>query len=296
MNKFRLASLVLIAFLITGCNLPAASTPTPDLFATLQAATPLTGSTPEPDETSLPPPTFDFNVATLTPISISTGEIPSPSPADGLTGHIVFTCQIFKVQASNQICIMNADGTGFRRLTTNDSKQHFYPSLAPDGKSVLYSAFLETDNYEIYELVLDSGSVNRLTNIYGVETAPEFSPNGSSLTYAKWNASTEHFQIIVAHLALVGDVAGDGGDSGIVRQAFGMDHVEQDQGLDRLLAGSGRELAALQQGLGQLLADEAGAAGDHDTHAASTRLAIFCLAQPRTAALNGLWHHNGRDR
>jgi TolB protein len=138
-------------------------------------------------------------VATLTPISISTGEIPSPSPADGLTGHIVFTCQIFKVQASNQICIMNADGTGFRRLTTNDSKQHFYPSLAPDGKSVLYSAFLETDNYEIYELVLDSGSVNRLTNIYGVETAPEFSPNGSSLTYAKWNASTEHFQIIVAN-------------------------------------------------------------------------------------------------
>jgi TolB protein len=197
-NKIGLASLLLFSLLITGCNLPAASSPTPDLFATLQAATPLTGSAPEPGETPLPPPTFDFNVATITSAPIATGEIPPPSPADGLSGHIVFTCQIFKVQASNQICIMNADGSGFRRLTTNDAKQHFYPSLATDGKSVLYSAFLETDNYEIYELVLDGGSVNRLTNIYGVETAPEFSPDGRSLAYAKYNASTENFQIIVA--------------------------------------------------------------------------------------------------
>ena len=196
MNRSGVVGLVLAVLFMAGCNMPAASTPTPDLFATLQASTPLGGSTPQLFET--PQPTFDFNVPTLTPTLIQLDDIPAPSPADGLTGHIVFTCQIFKVQASNQICIMNADGTGFRRLTTDDSKQHFYPSLAPDGQSVLYSAFLETNNYEIYKLELADGRVSRLTNIYGVETAPELSPDGQSLTYAKYNAATDRFQIVVA--------------------------------------------------------------------------------------------------
>ena len=196
MNRLGKTAILVLIFVMTGCNLPAASTPTPDLFATLQASTPLTASTPEQFETPLP--TVDINVATLTPTAIALDEIPAPSPADGLTGHIVFTCQIFKVQASNQICIMNADGTGFRRLTTDDNKQHFYPSLAPDGKSVVYSAYFDTGNYEIYELKLDDGSVSRLTNVYGVETAPEISPDGQYITYAKFNDSTNNFKIMVA--------------------------------------------------------------------------------------------------
>lgn len=195
MSKIGFVStIVLPLFLIAGCNMSAASTPTPDLFATLQASTPLTVSTPEPLET---PPTPNFDFATMTPTAIPSDltSIPSPYPADGLTGHIVFTCQIFKVQAKNQICIMNADGTGFRRLTTDDSKQHFYPSLAPDGRSVLYSAFYESNNYELYKLDINDGSVNRLTNTFAVETAPEFSPDGKSITYARWNPTTERFQI-----------------------------------------------------------------------------------------------------
>jgi TolB protein len=115
-----------------------------------------------------------------------------------LTGRIVFTCQIFKVQAQNQICIMNADGTGFRRLTTDDSRQHFYPSLGPDGQSVFYSAFFETNNYEIYELKLGDGSVRRITNSSVVETAPELSPDGQSIIYARYNPNTERYQIIIA--------------------------------------------------------------------------------------------------
>ena len=111
----------------------------------------------------------------------------------------MFTCQIFKVQASNQICIMNADGSGFRRLTTNDSKQHLYPSLAPDGKSVLYSAFVETDNYDIYELDLADGSVDRLTSTYGSETAPELSPDGQSITYTRWSPNTDQYRVMVAN-------------------------------------------------------------------------------------------------
>lgn len=209
MNRF---GLVILLF-VTGCNMPAASTPTPDLFATLQASTPLTVSTPELLET--PQPTIEFTLVTPTPTAIPSDGIPSPSPSDGLIGHIVFTCQIFKVQAKNQICIMNADGSGFRRLTTDDSKQHFYPSLAPDGLSVVYSAFLETDNYEIYELKLNNGSVSRLTNGYGIETAPEISPDGTSVTYTRFSAATGNYQIIIA------DRNGNNGNN--IPRSFGWD-------------------------------------------------------------------------
>lgn len=234
-NKFALAPTILITFLIAGCNRPVASTPTPDLFATMQASTPQGFSTPQFIDT--PQPAIYLNSATLTPATLPSNGIPSPSSVDGLTGRIVFTCQIFKVQARNQICIMNADGTGFLRLTTDDSKQHFYPSLAPDGKSVLYSAFLETDNYEIYELELDDGSVNRLTNVYGVETAPEFSPDGKFLTYAKSNAATGNFQIIIANR--------NGSNAGNISRVFGWDPTWSPDGKKMLFASDSRGLVQL---------------------------------------------------
>ena len=202
LNKLRFFPTILILLsLMAGCNLPAASTPTPDLFATLQAATPLTASTPAPVEASATP-NFSFVTSvptSVTPTAITKGDgsIPSPSSADGLTGHIVFTCQIFKVQASNQICIMNADGTGFRRLTTDDKRQHFYPSLAPDGQSVVYSAFLATNNYEIYELDINDGSVDRLTNLLGNETAPEISPDGTRIIFARVPVNKDQFQLVL---------------------------------------------------------------------------------------------------
>src|SRR5690349_7661474 len=111
MNKSRFfTSLILI--LLVGCNRPVSSSPAPDLFATLQASTPSGGSSPAPGEVLLTP---TLNPSSPNPSSGgSTGgsTAPQPSSEDGLTGHIVFTCQLFKVQAMDQICIMNADGSG----------------------------------------------------------------------------------------------------------------------------------------------------------------------------------------
>ena len=198
MNKTKLLLILVIVILTMGCIIPAAATPTPDLFATLQASTPSNISEPQVTQPIASPV---FNLSTAAPTSITTSAqtpIPSPSSSDQPTGHIVFTCQIFKTQAAEQICIMNADGSGFRRLTTEDNIRHFYPSLSPDGQRVLYSSYLVDNNYEIYQMDIQSGAVARLTNSYGVDDAPEFSPDGQSMTFMHNSPTRNTNQIVIA--------------------------------------------------------------------------------------------------
>jgi TolB protein len=162
MNK-RILFICGLIFLILACNLPAsASTPTPNLLATLSASTPLSVST----DASVPS-TF--------------------SPSTGPTGRIVFTCQIYKDQTSEQICIMNADGSDYRRLTTEDDMRHLYPSISPDGGSVVYSAFnKQSKHYEIYELDLSTGENKALTYALGDLNAPEISPDGKTIAFTRF--------------------------------------------------------------------------------------------------------------
>ncbi len=159
MNRSNGLILLIGLIFALACNgTSAASSPTPDLFATLSAATPLSAD--------------------------STAQAVVPAVPEGEPfGQIAFTCQVFKVQASNQICIINADGTGFRRLTTDDTKQHYYPSVAPDGKSVIYAAFREANIYEIYEVDIASGVITQLTDRLGNLNGPEISPDGSTIVF-----------------------------------------------------------------------------------------------------------------
>jgi len=193
-----------ILFLTTGiltaisCSLLAPGTPTPPagLLATLQASTPSGSFSPAPP--ALTSTSAFGNFPTVTPATATAGnttDVPAPSPADGLTGHIVFTCQIFKVQASNQLCLMAADGSGWRRLTMDDGRQHRYGSLSADGLSVVYSAFREANVHEIYEMSLADGTVTQLTNKLGVLSAPEISPDGSTIVFTRAAPNTGRNQI-----------------------------------------------------------------------------------------------------
>jgi TolB protein len=191
MSISKWGSTILLLLSLIGCNRPIA-TSTPDLFATLQASTP-DGFVSPPATDSLATPSFNFP----TPNPTARSSIPLPSAADQLTGHIVFTCQLFKVQAMDQICIMNADGSGMRRLTAEDNRRHYYASLAPDGKSVVYSSFREQNVYEIYCLDLNDGSVDQITDRMGILLAPEISPDGTSITFGRGIPETGNVQIMI---------------------------------------------------------------------------------------------------
>lgn len=147
-----------------------------------------------------PKPDFQATLQVLIATSTVPSVVPSTSPAgssDQPAGHIVLTCQIFKFQSSEQICIMNADGSDYHRLTPDDGIRHFYPSLAPDGKSVVYSQYREDNVYEIYELSLADGVSKRLTDRLGVLTAPEISPDGSLVVFMRWTPASNQNQIWV---------------------------------------------------------------------------------------------------
>lgn len=192
MHKFKIL-FVFVLFLLVGCNRPIAASPAPDLFATLQASTPSGFASPAAAEALTTP---ILNLPDSNPTSSVQGSVPAPSAADGLTGRIVFTCQLFKVQSMDQICIMNADGTGMRQLTT-EKKRNYYPSLAPDGGSVVYTSFLEANVYEIYSLNLNSGNVDKLTDKLGVLNAPEISPDGESIILSRGDPTRGSQHIMV---------------------------------------------------------------------------------------------------
>lgn len=224
MNKRKLLLAIFSLLVILACNRPVPSSPTPDLFATLQASTPSSVSSPAASGPAASPV---FNLPTANPTSARTA-VPPPSPADQLTGQIVFTCQLFKVQSMDQVCIMNADGSGMRRLTSEDNQRHYYPSLAPDGKSVVYSSYREANVYEIYSLDLNDDSVTMLTDKLGILTGPEISPNGKSIVFTRGNPNNGTYQLMIMDR--------DGGNVKKVPQAFGWDPTWSPDGKQILFA------------------------------------------------------------
>lgn len=161
--NIRLLFLILLIIFILACNLPSsAPNSNPNLLATLQASTPPTNLTSAPN-------------------------LPTSPASDEPIGKIAFTCQIFKDVEKEQICIVNADGSGYRQLTNDNDVRHYYPSVAPEGQSVVYSAYYKpTNHYEIYELNLLTNESKMLTYDFGDLNAPEISPDGKTIVFTRY--------------------------------------------------------------------------------------------------------------
>lgn len=127
-----------------------------------------------------PPPLVFPTLAAHPPTSDAVAPTHTPPAAGG--GKIVYVCQIFRDSTADQICIMDSDGSNQRRLTTDDHARHYYPSLSPDGRSVLFSSNLDGTNFYIYELDLTTG---QRTSLGRPGIAPEVSPDGRLIAYTQ---------------------------------------------------------------------------------------------------------------
>jgi TolB protein len=122
--------------------------------------------TPVPATT--PPDVDPFITETATEPSV---------PQDQPTGKIVYTCQI----QGDEICIINADGSGWKRLT-NTAFGNFNASLSPNGQKAVYIVN-DGKNSEIHELDVTSGSSKQLTDLKESLGSPEISPDNQFIVF-----------------------------------------------------------------------------------------------------------------
>jgi TolB protein len=82
------------------------------------------------------------------------------------------------------IYVVNADGTGLRRLTT-DPAADFDPTWSPDGTRIAYRHETNGDGTAEIYVVNDDGSHRRnLTRRPGQDHAPAWSPDGKKIAFA----------------------------------------------------------------------------------------------------------------
>lgn len=96
---------------------------------------------------------------------------------DEPTGRIIYTCQV----QGDEVCIINADGSGWRRLT-NTNLASFNATLSPDGRAAVYIVS-DGNTSEIYELDVDTGRSTQLTFLGTGLGSPEISPDGSLIVF-----------------------------------------------------------------------------------------------------------------
>ncbi len=140
-------------------------------------------ATPPPLVFPTRPPTSDA------PLPVSQTEVPTLPVSDEPQGKIVYVCQMFRNVTTDQLCIINADGTGQRRITTDDEARHFYPSFSPDGQSVLFSSDMGRDGYfQLFEQNLATGE---LTPFGQTGIAPEVSPDNQYIAFTQGNGKND---------------------------------------------------------------------------------------------------------
>jgi TolB protein len=110
---------------------------------------------------------------------------------DEPTGRIIYTCQVDNTYGHDQICMINADGTGFRQLTNDLLHQHLSPSWAPDGNSFVFVGS-HSGSPKIYEMDLE-GNMHMVGNVEGDLYSPMISPDGLRIIFTRYVSDTERY-------------------------------------------------------------------------------------------------------
>jgi TolB protein len=126
------------------------------------------------------------NVTRLTTDESAFNGYPSISP-DGLS--IVYESDR-DLETGSDIYMMDIDGQNNRRIT-NDSVWNQNPVWSPDGAHILYAAFDDGGNLDLYQISIDGTSTIRLTSHYGEDGGLRFGHAWLRTPIAMGNAEQE---------------------------------------------------------------------------------------------------------
>ncbi|CAN5205883.1 hypothetical protein BH20ACI2_BH20ACI2_20270 [soil metagenome] len=118
----------------------------------------------------------DFAISVATPRNTASSTNVCIGPTTG--GKIAFISNRSGVNAGDSdIFIMNADGSGQTRLTTDPGPEQ-YPSFSTDGTKIVF-----TRSDKVYVMNVDGTSQTELTSTTG-NVEPRFSPDGSKIVFS----------------------------------------------------------------------------------------------------------------
>ncbi len=103
---------------------------------------------------------------------------------------------VSSVAGNIQISVINADGSGRRRLTSPPG-QSAVPVWSPDGGRIVFVRSRE-DGSQIYVMNADGTGQQRLTNPPGTSTFPTWSPNGKQIAFVSSLAGDPQIYIMNA--------------------------------------------------------------------------------------------------
>jgi len=100
-----------------------------------------------------------------------------------------------------EIYIMNADGTGQRRLTRSPGYDGG-PFFSPDGKRIIWRRFTEKgDAADVFTMKTDGTDVRRLTNFKAMSWAPYYHPSGDYVVFASNKLGFSNFEVYMVDAA-----------------------------------------------------------------------------------------------
>ena len=122
----------------------------------------------------------NFNVVDKALPTAMDTRTPAPQPTREHIGRIIFTCTRGDY---NQLCMVNADGTGYQQLTSLESHS-YYPVYSPLGGSVVYASNQNGGVFDLYLFIFNGARLLQLTNRIGNVISPTFSPDGKKILFA----------------------------------------------------------------------------------------------------------------
>jgi Tol biopolymer transport system component len=80
------------------------------------------------------------------------------------------------------IYVMNADGSGVRALTSDESRDS-NPSFSPDGRRLVFDRVVGSGNFRIFSVNVDGTGLRPLTDGSADDYDPTFAPNGRWIAF-----------------------------------------------------------------------------------------------------------------
>ncbi|PYO95365.1 MAG: hypothetical protein DMD62_02105 [Gemmatimonadetes bacterium] len=119
------------------------------------------------------------NLAGLTKLTPATDTVSASDPTFSPDGSRV--AYVSLKDGNPEIYVMNADGTGPTRLTT-DPQADGHPAFSADGQTVLFHSARTAGKQQIWSVNVDGSGLQPLTRD-SVNSAPTISPDGQTIAY-----------------------------------------------------------------------------------------------------------------